>query len=151
MPFFNGKLSTVIENSKFSCKMSIFWPMGHKDGNFLFLSMPEPIVTFLGLKITHLLKVIFFKTPCTCFAWVNYCWEFCCLPRQPRTTSAVQPWRERSQKRCLLVKLRNTTEMKNTHLQPTRELLIFVHVDDHWPTSVCWFLLRVDHGIFQRF
>ena len=50
MPFFIGKLSLAIENSKFSCKMSIFWPMGQKDGDFLFWSTPEPMVTFLGLK-----------------------------------------------------------------------------------------------------
>ena len=50
MPLFSGKLSLAIENSKFSFKMSIFWPMGQKDGNFLFWSMPEPMVTFMGLK-----------------------------------------------------------------------------------------------------
>ena len=47
MPFFNGKLSTAIENSKFSGKMS---QMGQKDGNFLFWSMLELMVTFLGIK-----------------------------------------------------------------------------------------------------
>ena len=50
LPFFNGKFSPDIQNSKFSCKMSIFWPIGQKDGDFLFWSMPEPMVTFLGLK-----------------------------------------------------------------------------------------------------
>ena len=28
----------------------IFWSMGKKDGDFLFWSTPEPMVTFLGLK-----------------------------------------------------------------------------------------------------
>ena len=50
LPFFNGNFSLAIKNSKFSCKMSIFWPMGQKDGDFLFWSTPEPMVTFLGLK-----------------------------------------------------------------------------------------------------
>ena len=40
MPFFNGKFSLAIKNSKFTCKMSILWQMGQKDGNFLFWSMP---------------------------------------------------------------------------------------------------------------
>ena len=31
MPFFNGKFSQAIENSKFSCIISIFWPMVLKD------------------------------------------------------------------------------------------------------------------------
>ena len=34
----------------FPLKKDIFWPMGQKDGNFLFWSMPDPKVTFLGLK-----------------------------------------------------------------------------------------------------
>ena len=33
LTFFNGKLSPGIKNSKFSCKMSIFWLMGQKDGH----------------------------------------------------------------------------------------------------------------------
>ena len=49
-PLVMVKLSLAIENSKFACKMSIFWPMGQKGGDFLFWSMPEPMVTFLGLK-----------------------------------------------------------------------------------------------------
>ena len=28
LPFFNGKFSLAIKKSKFSCKMSFFWPMG---------------------------------------------------------------------------------------------------------------------------
>ena len=36
--------------NNFPMKKGIFWPMGQKDGNFLFWSMPEPMVTFLGLK-----------------------------------------------------------------------------------------------------
>ena len=40
MPFLNGKLSPAIEILKFKCKMSIFLPMGQKDGDFLFWSMP---------------------------------------------------------------------------------------------------------------
>ena len=47
---FSIKISLAIKNSKFSCEMSIFWPMGQKDGDFLFWSTPEPMVTFLGLK-----------------------------------------------------------------------------------------------------
>ena len=50
LPFFNGKFSPGIKNSKFSCKMSIFWPIDQNDGKFLFWSMPEPIVIFLGLN-----------------------------------------------------------------------------------------------------
>ena len=50
LSFFNGKFSSDIKNYKFSCKMSIFWPMGQKAGNFLFWSTPEPMVTFLVLK-----------------------------------------------------------------------------------------------------
>ena len=38
------------------------WPMGQKDGDFLFWSMQEPMVKFLRLKITHLLKKRFFLT-----------------------------------------------------------------------------------------
>ena len=34
----------------FPLKKGNFWPMGQKDGNFLFWSTPEPVVTFLGLK-----------------------------------------------------------------------------------------------------
>ena len=36
--------------------------MGQKDGDFLFLSMLEAIVTILGLKITHLLNKHFLHT-----------------------------------------------------------------------------------------
>ena len=50
LPFFNGKFSQGIKNSKFLYKMSIFWSMGQKEGDFLFWSTPEPKVTFLGLK-----------------------------------------------------------------------------------------------------
>ena len=47
--FFNVKFSSAIENSKFSCNMSIFWPIGQKDGNFLFWSTTRANM-FLGLK-----------------------------------------------------------------------------------------------------
>ena len=47
---FNGKFSLAIRNSKFSCKMGIFWPMGQKDGDILFWSTPEPMVTILAFK-----------------------------------------------------------------------------------------------------
>ena len=30
--------------------LGIFWPMGQKDGNYLFWSTPEPMATFLGFK-----------------------------------------------------------------------------------------------------
>ena len=44
--FYNGRFSPAIKNSKFPCKMSIFWSMGQKDGYFLFWSTLEPMVTF---------------------------------------------------------------------------------------------------------
>ena len=34
----------------FPLKKGNFRPMGQKDGDFLFWSTPEPMVTFLGLK-----------------------------------------------------------------------------------------------------
>jgi len=54
LPFFNGKFVLVILKSNFACKMSILWPMGQKDEDFLFWSTPEPMVTFLVLKKSHI-------------------------------------------------------------------------------------------------
>ena len=49
---------------KFPLKKGIFWPMGQKDSDFLFWSMPKPIVTFLKLKNhTSPKKVVFWGHP----------------------------------------------------------------------------------------
>ena len=37
-------------NCNLSYKLCIFWPMGQKDGNVLFWSTPELMVTVLALK-----------------------------------------------------------------------------------------------------
>ena len=39
-----------MHGENFPLKKGNFLPMGQKDGDFLFWSMPEPMVTFLGLK-----------------------------------------------------------------------------------------------------
>ena len=59
-PLFQLELKKL-KNSNFSCKMSIFWPL--TIGNFLFWSTIELTVTFLGLKITNLLKKRFLEHP----------------------------------------------------------------------------------------
>ena len=48
---------------KFPLKKGNFWSMGQIDGDILFWSMPEPMVTFLELKIQHLLKKRFLEHP----------------------------------------------------------------------------------------
>ena len=50
LPFFNGKFSLAIENSKLSCEISIFWPMDHKDRDFLFWSTLKNSKTLKGLS-----------------------------------------------------------------------------------------------------
>ena len=86
LPFFNGKISLAIRKFKFLCNMSIFWSMGQKDGNFLFWSTPESMVTFLGLKITHLLKKRFLEHP----VFSNF--QFSQNLSLPVPVEEVQPW-----------------------------------------------------------
>ena len=43
-------LEFLMAREKFPLKKGNFWPMGQKDGDFLFWSTLEPMVTFLGLK-----------------------------------------------------------------------------------------------------
>ena len=43
-------LKFLMPGENFPLKTFNFWPMSQKDGNFLFWSTPEPVVTFLGLK-----------------------------------------------------------------------------------------------------
>ena len=40
----------LMASENFPSKRCNFWPMGQEDGDFLFWSTPEPMVTFLGLK-----------------------------------------------------------------------------------------------------
>ena len=40
----------LMAREKFPLKKGNFWPMGQKDGNFLFWSTPKPMVTLLGLQ-----------------------------------------------------------------------------------------------------
>ena len=67
----NLEFSMAREN--FPLKKGNFGPIGQKDGNFLFRSTQEPMVTFFGLKIRHLLKKrFFFGTPCRVVATMRY-------------------------------------------------------------------------------
>ena len=52
IPILHEKLEFWMTRDNFPLKNRGFWEMGQKDGDFLFWSMPEPMVTFLGLK-TH--------------------------------------------------------------------------------------------------
>ena len=56
---FQSKIFSRHQKLKFSCKMSIFCPMGQKRWWFLFWSTQLPMVRFLRLKITHYLKTRF--------------------------------------------------------------------------------------------
>ena len=57
------KLEFLMPGENFPLKKGNFLPMGQKDSDFLCCSTLEPLVTFLGLKITHLVKMRFFDSP----------------------------------------------------------------------------------------
>ena len=47
----------------FPLKKGIFWPMGQKDGDFLFWSMIEPMETFFGVEKADIsLRSFFWNT-----------------------------------------------------------------------------------------
>ena len=47
--------------NNFPCKIGVFWPIGQNDGNFVFWSILEPLVTFLGLKTAYVLNELFLE------------------------------------------------------------------------------------------
>ena len=57
MPILHENLEFLMVREKFPLKKGNFWPMGQKDGYFLFWSTLKPLV------ITHLLKTRFFRNP----------------------------------------------------------------------------------------
>ena len=50
MLILHENLEFLLPKENFPLKKVNFLPMGQKDGDFLFWSTPEPMVTFLGLK-----------------------------------------------------------------------------------------------------
>ena len=50
MLILHENLEFLMTRENFPLKKCKFWPMGQKDGDFLFWSMPGPMETFLGLK-----------------------------------------------------------------------------------------------------
>ena len=57
-------LYLVIKNFNFSCKMSIFWPMGQKDGDFFLINARANGNIFRVKKSNISLTDIFFDSPC---------------------------------------------------------------------------------------